>query len=322
MVPAGFAVEVLGKLAPRVAEVLQSATPGLRSPLEEIRLREGRPLHLVLTQGDCFVGSDGRAVPDPRGAWCAGRDDLQRTFQLMTGGSVYAWEDEVRSGFLTLFGGHRVGVTGRAVTEAGRIRTLKHVAGLNIRIAREVIGCAGPVLPHIVAGGRVLSTLIISPPQAGKTTVLRDLVRQISYGAPGLRGCKVGLVDERSEVAGCWEGVPQRDMGPRTDVLDACPKAEGLMLLVRSLSPQVVAVDEIGRAADAEAVLEALHAGVAVVATAHGSSLEDVSRRPALTELVRSGAFDRAVILGRSHGPGTVEAVVDLTVKGGGRLAG
>lgn len=322
MVPAGFAVEVLGRLAPRVAAVIQAVAPGLRSPLEEIRLREGRPLHLVLTQGDCFVGLDGRVVESPNGAWCATRDDMQRTFQLMTGGSVYAWEDEVRSGFLTLAGGHRVGVTGRAVTEAGRIRTLKQVAGLNVRIAREVIGCAGPVLPHIVAGGRVLSTLLISPPQAGKTTVLRDLVRQISYGAPGLRGCKVGLVDERSEVAGCWEGVPQRDVGPRTDVLDACPKAEGLMLLVRSLSPQVVAVDEIGRAADAEAVLEALHAGVAVLATAHGSSVEDVSRRPALAELVRSGAFDRAVVLCRSRGPGTVEAVVDLTPKGGGRLAG
>jgi len=324
MVPAGFEQEILSRLAPRVAEVLRVAVSGLGAPLEEVRLREGRPLHLVLTQGDCFLGPSGRPTQEPRGALCATRDDLLRTYQMITGGSVYAWEDEVRTGFLTLQGGHRVGLTGRAVTEAGRIRTLKHVAGLNVRIAREVLGCAGPVLPHIVAGGRLLSTLIISPPQAGKTTVLRDLVRQASYGVPGLglRGCKVGLVDERSEVAGCWEGVPQRDVGPRTDVLDGCPKAEGLMLLIRSLSPQVVAVDEVGRAADAEAVMEALHAGVTVVATAHGADVADLSRRPALVALLQTGAFDRAVVLGRSRGPATLEQVVDLRAQGGGRLAG
>jgi stage III sporulation protein AA len=204
------------------------------------------------------------------------------------------------------------------VTEGGRIRTLKPVASLNIRIAREVPGAADALLPQLVRGGRFLSTLLISPPQAGKTTMLRDLVRQLSTGVPRLRlpGLKVGLVDERSEVAGCYLGVPQRDVGPRTDVLDGCPKAEGLMLLIRSLSPQVVAADEVGRPEDAQALMEALHAGVAVLATAHGSCLADVRRRPAMAELLRAGAFERAVLLGRSRGPGTVEAVTDLTREG------
>jgi stage III sporulation protein AA len=324
MIPAGFEAEILPLLAPRLGQLIRLAVRRLTAPLEEIRVREGRPLQLVFAGSDAFVLPDGALTPDPTRAATPDHDDLLRTFQLMAQGSVYAWEDEVRSGFLTLRGGHRVGLAGRAVTEEGRIRTLKQVASLNIRIAREVQGAAGPLLPRVLKAGRPLSTLIISPPQAGKTTILRDLVRQISTGVPalGLKGCKVGLVDERSEVAGCAAGVPQRDVGPRTDVLDGCPKAEGLMLLIRALSPDVVAVDEIGRTADADAVMEALHAGVAVLATAHGHGLEDIGRRPALAALLQAGAFQRAAILGRSRGPGTVEQVIDLGPKGGSAIAG
>lgn len=327
MIPAGFAHEILPFLAPRVCDLIRLAVRQLSAPLEEIRIREVRPVQLIYHGGDAFVAADGGLTLEPRSGAIATHDDLLRTFQLMARGSVYAWEDEVRSGFLTLPGGHRVGLAGRAVTEDGRIRTLKHVSSLNIRIAREIPGCATGLLPRLIFGGRVISTLIISPPQAGKTTILRDLVRQVSTGLPalGLKGCKVGLVDERSEVAGCALGVPQREVGPRTDVLDNCPKAEGMMLLIRAMSPDLIAVDEIGRPADAEAALEALHAGVSLVATAHGADLDDVRRRPALAELLGVGAFGRAVILSRSRGPGTVERVIDLPGelgKGGGLAAG
>jgi stage III sporulation protein AA len=326
VIPSGFGAEILPLLAPQVAGLVRRAVRRLPAPLEEIRVREARPLELVLDGADLFVTPDGGLTPDPAAAYRADHDDLLRSFQLIAQGSVYAWEDEVKNGFLTVRGGHRIGLAGRVVTEDGRIRTLKQVSSLNIRIAREVTGCAGTLLARIVRAGRLPSTLIISPPQAGKTTILRDLVRQVSAGAPalGLKGAKVGLVDERSELAGCAAGVPQRDVGPRTDVLDGCPKAEGIMLLIRAMSPAVIAVDEIGRPEDAVAVMEALHAGVAVLATAHGTGLEDVSRRPALSELIRAGAFARAAVLGRSRGPGTLEQVIDLSElrEGGGRVAG
>lgn len=315
MIPAGFDQEILPLLAPRVADLLKTAVARLPAPLEEIRLREARPLHLVLSGAETFLTANGDLTPDPAQADRATHDDLLRTFQLLAQGSVYAWEDEVRHGFLTIRGGHRVGLAGRAVTENNQLRTIKQVSSLNIRIAREVPGAAAALLPRLVQKGKLMSTLLISPPQAGKTTLLRDLVRLVSTGVPAnnLSGSKVGLVDERSEIAGCYAGVPQRDVGPRTDVLDACPKAEGLMLLIRALSPQVVAVDEIGRPEDAAAVMEALHAGVAVLATAHANTLDDLRRRPALAELLNAGAFQRVAVIGRSRGPGTVEQLIDLT---------
>lgn len=324
MMPRGLPPELLALLAPRLAAMVQRAAEGTPAPVEEVRVREGRPLQVVHSGGDAFITAEGRLTQDPARGAVADRDDLARTFQLMAQGSVYAWEEEVRSGFLTLAGGHRVGLGGRVVVEDGKIRTIKLVTSLNIRIAREVPGCAAPLLPRIIQGGRLLSTLILSPPQAGKTTLLRDLVRQLSTGVPALnlRGQKVGLVDERSEVAACAAGVPQRDVGPRTDVLDGCPKAEGMMLLIRALSPEVLAVDEIGRAADAAAVMEAIHAGVAVIATAHGADLAGVARRPAMAELLQCGAFQRVAVLSRSRGPGTVERVFDLTPAGGGQVAG
>jgi stage III sporulation protein AA len=306
--------EILPFLAPRLAALVSRSLLDLPAPVEEIRLRQDRSLQLCFGTSDGFITESGSITTSPAKGVRPNRDDLMRTFQLIAKGSVYAWEDEVRTGFLTLPGGHRVGLAGRAVTEAGRILTLKHVSSLNIRIAREIPGVSTPLLPRLIEGGRVRSTLLISPPGAGKTTLLRDLIRQISTGVPalGLPGLKVGLVDERSELAGCTDGVPQRDLGPRTDVLDACPKAEGMMLMIRSLSPQVLAVDEIGREADAIAAMEALHAGVTLLATAHGASLDDISLRPALSGLLQVGMFTRAVVLGRSRGPGTIERVIEL----------
>lgn len=322
-VPREYQSAIHPLLAPALATVLDRALQSASAGLEEIRLRAGRPLQILHAQGEHWVGADGSLTGRPEQGRTVEPEELEHTFQLMAQGSVYAWADDIRNGFLTLPGGHRVGLAGRAITAEGRLETLRPVTSLNIRLAREVVGAARDLLPRLCTQGRALSTLILSQPQAGKTTVLRDLIRSLSYGQAGIcPGLKVGVVDERSELAGSISGVPQMDLGPRTDVLDGCPKAEGMMLLIRSMSPQVVAVDEIGRESDARAVMEALHSGVRVIGTAHGSSLSEVRLRPGLRSLLESGAFERVAVLSRARGPGTLEHVIDPAGSGGERRVG
>ncbi|NPV52540.1 MAG: stage III sporulation protein AA [Firmicutes bacterium] len=325
----------------RVRALLAGVEPAVVAELEEIRLRLGRPVMLVTPRGDLYLARSGGVSADPGEAYIFSRDDAGKTLQLMCSGSVYAVEEELRNGYLTLPGGHRVGITGRAVLEGGRVKTQRDVTGFCIRISRQVIGAADKVMPHCVQRGargreRFLHTLIISPPRCGKTTLLRDMIRQLSNGfripdgsggaggassassasgtsgaGSSIRGFKVAVVDERSEIAACYQGEPQNDMGVRTDVLDSCPKAEGIMMLIRAMSPDVIATDELGRAEDAESIEEAVNAGVSILATAHGSSLEELARRPTLNKLLGWKAFERLIFLGQTLGPGTVERIVD-----------
>ena len=285
--------------------------PGpVREQMEEIRVRQDRPLEVVYGSESSFVTPEGAVTDDPSAAWRPDRGLCRALLERITRHSLYAVEEELRSGFITVSGGHRIGMAGRVVLENGSVRRLRDIAGFNVRIARERIGCSAPVMPAIVdpAARTIRHTLIVSPPQQGKTTLLRDIVRAVSAGdwrhpaAAGWRGRKVGVVDERSEIAACENGVPTFDLGPRCDVLDACPKAEGMMMLIRSMSPEVIAVDEIGRPEDAAALREALHAGVRVVATAHASGIDDVLSRPVLRELVAEGLFRVYLILSRTGG--------------------
>lgn len=296
-------------LAPALRPAIETAARGLA--VEEVRLRAERPLELVAAGRTGFITPEGSWTHSPDAALRVPAAEVGRSFQLVCQGSVYAWEEELRGGFVTLPGGHRVGIAGRAVVEAGRLRTVRPVTSLNLRVARECPGVATALFPHLVQEGRLASTLILSPPQAGKTTLLRDLVRQAALGVAGagLPPQKVAVVDERSELAGCSAGIPTLDLGPRTDVLDGCPKAEGMLLVIRALSPEVLAVDELGRDEDAGAVLESLLCGVSVLATAHAGSLAEAQRRPALGAVLAAGSFGRAVLLSRRLGPGTVEQI-------------
>lgn len=273
--------------------------------IEEVRIRTRRPV--IVTDGQ----REYMSKEILQGA------QVSEILAYLGNYSLYAYEEEIKRGYLSLPGGHRVGLAGRVILEAGKIKTITEISSLNLRFAHEVKGCADELLPYLWEGERLCSTLLLSAPGGGKTTLLRDSIRQISNGWKGHLGWTVGVVDERSEIAGSFRGVPGNDIGIRTDVLDECPKAEGLMMLIRSMAPRVVAVDEIGGREDLEALLAAVHCGCVILATVHGTSLEELRQKPILQKIVEAGIFERYVILKAGKGPKRLWEILD---KEGGRL--
>lgn len=311
----GRGVNEIRSILPRPLREVLSATPAhVRDQLEEIRIRQNQPLEIRYGQKSGFVSAQGEVSANSRHGWVCTQEVLTSLINQISQHSLYALEEELKRGYITVVGGHRIGIAGRVVTERGEVKGIRDITSVNIRIAREKKGAADPVLPFLYERGLVQNTLVVSPPQCGKTTLLRDIARSISYGNAWASSRKVAIVDERSELAGCLNGVPQRDVGPRTDVLDACPKAAGMMMMIRSMSPDVLVVDEIGRAEDSDAIWEAIHAGVAVVCSAHGHDVADAARRPTLSRLIQQGAFSRFVVLNRSRGAGTIGAILDGTL--------
>ncbi len=239
-------------------------------------------------------------------------EELEEVLKHLCQYSIYAFADEIRQGFLTIQGGHRVGLAGQVILEEGnRIRNMKYIRYLNIRIAHERKGAADSVISYLYEKGRVLNALLISPPGCGKTTMLRDIIRQISNGTAYGRGVNVSVVDERSEIAGSYLGVAQNDVGIRTDVLDGCPKVEGMMLLIRSMAPQVLAVDELGSEDDIQALLRASGCGCKLIATIHGNSLEEVKNKKYMCYAVNNGLFDRYIVLGKRQERCEIEGIYD-----------
>ena len=295
------------QLFPKESRTFWERLCGREESLQEIRLRANRPIFVLSDQGEQMLGPDGRYTKEESRAVVAGEKEIGDILQHVCHYSLYAFEDELRQGFVTVAGGHRVGIAGRVVLEGEKIRTIKHISCLNIRVSHQIKGVAAPVLPQLYLEGKILNTLIISPPGCGKTTLLRDLVRQVSDGNSYGRGLSVGIVDERSEIAGCFQGMPQNDVGKRTDVLDGCPKEQGMMILLRAMSPSVIAVDEIGSKKDIEAIHMASRCGCNILATIHGEGIEDVSGRDGMGKLMEEGLFERILILTKKQGKFTIQ---------------
>lgn len=289
-----------GRLQGRMETALQSV-----KDVQEIRVRVHAPIMICADEKEFFVSENGRincgengytpgSVLKPR--------DLEDIVYHICRSSLYAYEEEIRRAYLTIEGGCRIGIAGQAVMDnSGNLKTIKNVSFLNIRIAHEIFGASKSALPKLYENGKIKSTLVISPPGYGKTTFLRDLVRNVSNGNAYGKGVSCCVIDERSELAGCFRGVPQLDVGMRTDVLDGCPKAIGMMMMIRSMGPRVIAVDELGTKEDVQALFSMIRSGCGVLATIHGEDLLDIRAKGFLGEVMKEKVFSRYVVIGRER---------------------
>lgn len=288
----------------------------------ELRVRCNGPVTLLRGRKEFFLHKNGGLCDRAEEGYVISVNEIREMMEYISNFSVYAHEEELRQGFLTLQGGHRVGICGKVVLSQGTIKTIRNISFLNIRFAGENRNCARELLPYLLEGDRLCHTLLVSPPCCGKTTMLRDIIRMVSDGGTQkrpdgtcfqLRGRKVGVVDERSELAACYHGVPQNDVGRRTDVLDGCPKALGIELLLRSMSPEVIAVDELGGEKEVELLERSVHCGCTILATAHGEGRESWfgEKGVAVQRRIYPEMFERYVFLKYGEHPGCVEAICD-----------
>lgn len=258
--------------------------------LEEIRIRIGWPVELIYSNHNEWLGNYDSMIDRKR---------LDEMLNYITGYSAFSMEEELKQGYISMEGGHRIGITGHTTYEPlglggePQITNLVDIGGLNIRIAHEKKGCAKELMTYIRHGDSIYNTLIFAAPGVGKTTYLRDAIRIIAME----RKCCV--IDERSEIAACVHGRPQNDLGMRCDVLDACPKLLGMKMVLRSMSPEVIAVDELGKAEEFTLIEEMCSSGVKVLGTIHAGSKEEVLRNKVVRELLEKGIIERLVQLER-----------------------
>ena len=272
-----------------LAQNLRKKGPSPNLQIEEIRLRSSKPLILKIGQ-ETYITD-----------YIVKQQDILQAFEKICENSVYSYRRQICDGYITIRGGNRVGIVGSAVIDNGQVININYISSLNFRIAREQKGCSNLVIREIIdeTNNSIYNTLIVSPPGCGKTTFLRDIIRNISNGIKeiGFQGKTVGVVDERGEIAAIYKGIPQNDIGIKTDVVDNMPKPEAMRMLVRSMCPDVITCDEIGSIEDIKAIDYAMCCGVKGIFTAHSKDLEELNRNPELTKLLNKHIFERIILL-------------------------
>ena len=255
--------------------------------IEEIRLRSNKPLCIKIGQENKLID------------YIVKQQDVLQSFEKVCENSVYSYKRQICDGYITIRGGNRVGIVGSAIVDNGQVININYISSLNFRIARQIIGCSNLVVRELIdyENDSLYNTLLISPPGCGKTTLLRDIIRNISNGIEDFKGRTVGVVDERGEIAAMYKGIPQNDIGIRSDVIDNMPKPEAMRILVRSMAPDVIACDEIGSLEDIKAIDYAMCSGVKGIFTAHGSSINEIERNPEISKLLDKHIFERIILL-------------------------
>ena len=275
--------------------------------IEEIRLRADKPLILKFNKTEAVLNID------------ISQEMILKTLQKVCDNSIYSFQNQIKEGFVTIKGGHRIGITGNCVIEDDKVSNINYISSLNFRIAKEIKGSSNKLLKYVLdlENNNIFNTLIVSPPGVGKTTVLRDLIRKISTGIEkvNFKGINVGVVDERGEIAAMYKGIPQNDIGIRTDVLDNVSKSIGMRMLIRSMAPKVLSADEIGSNDDIEPINYAICSGIKGIFTAHGSNLEEISINPTLKKLLSVHIFERIIFLSDKKQKAGIELIYNLNKK-------
>ncbi|WP_037372946.1 stage III sporulation protein AA [Anaerovorax odorimutans] len=290
---------ILMKLPGEVGGQIRSLSNDVLQNLEEIRIKIG---------SDIKIFSEGKEYElKSQSGLKINKELINKIFNNILNHSAYAYQEELSNGYITIEGGHRVGVCGRTVVENGKIKTIKDISSLNIRRSREIIGVSDPCMKFLVKNkNQIYNTVIVSPPKCGKTTLLRDLIRNLSN-----MGFKVGVCDERSEISGMYNGYSNYDLGTRTDVLDGCPKDQGMLMLIRSMSPDIIVTDEIGKKQDINAIEASVCAGISLLTTIHGNNYEDILAS-GIGDLVKRGVFQRFIYLSNVPAVGSISSVRDF----------
>ena len=268
---------------------LLQENPKIANELQEIRIRVDKPIILKLREKDLIL------------QYNILQTEILQIVERLCENSIYAYKNQICEGFITIKGGHRVGLTGSCVIENGKITNIKYISSLNIRIAREVKNCSTRILREIIDidNKTIYNSIIVAPPGRGKTTILRDIIRRLSDGIEEInfRGKTCGVVDERGEIAAMYKGTPQNDVGIRTDIIENVSKNKGIHMLIRTMTPEIIACDEIGSKEDVEAIHYALYSGVKGIFTMHGKNVEDIKNNKQIYELIENREIQKIVFL-------------------------
>lgn len=295
--------EIVDMLSRDIKNIVKKYISENQDNLSEIRLRINSPLYLKTAVKGLF----------PDKSYKITRKDIDETLSGITHNSIHAFEKEIQMGYITVEGGHRVGLGGDCVYDREGLKGFRNITSMNIRIARAYSGCSDKYMKFFIKEGKPLNVLIAGPPMSGKTTIIRDMAISLSDGSCQHDGCDVTVIDERGEITASYRGVPQMYVGLRSDVLSYCMKKDGFMMSIRSLAPSVIVSDELGSADDFEIIQYALKSGVRVVSTAHGSSLDDLRRNLYLKPIIDGRFFDRIAVLKGEGRPSTVDKIYDTT---------